>query len=150
MSGDSTWDTAIGSAIFDDVFYGRWNIEEWNNHQLVTDPENAYQGNVYIQKEISGWDNIQFNWIYNEEVISKYDGIQFAVRSDAPGKLQMVFNGDWSDNAERTFTTDKEWTVIKLTWAQLGNPTEVKNITFKESSGESHTYSFDNITYIKE
>lgn len=62
----------------------------------------------------------------------------------------MVFNGDWSDNAERTFTTDKEWTVIKLTWAQLGNPTEVKNITFKESSGESHTYSFDNITYIKE
>lgn len=150
LSGDSTWDTAIGSAIFDDVFYGGWNIEEWNNHQLVTDPENAYQGNVYIQKEISGWDNIQFNWIYNEEVISKYDGIQFAVRSDAPGKLQMVFNGDWSDNAERTFTTDKEWTVIKLTWAQLGNPTEVKNITFKESSGQSHTYSFDNITYIKE
>lgn len=147
ISGTSTWDTAVGSAIFDDKYYGTWQFESWNNHEYVTDPAGAYQGEVYIKKSISGWDNLQSNWNYDEIAVTKYTGIQFAVKSEDEGKLQLIFNGDWSDNTEKQFTTGKDWKIVKFTWDQLGNPAAVQNISFKEFTGSSHEYYFDNFTY---
>lgn len=147
LSGSVIWDTAVGTAIFDDVFYGTWNIESWNNHELVTDATKAYQGEVFIKKSIEGWGNLQSNWNWDEEAITKYTGIQFAVRSDDDGKLELIFNGNWSDDPVRQFTTTKDWKIVKFTWAQLGSPQAVQNITFKEFSGSTHNYYFDNFSY---
>ncbi len=147
LSGNNTWGTAVGTAIFDDKFYAPWDFEAWNNHTYVTDRSAAFQGNVFIKKEISGWDNIQGNWGWDQEAVTKYTGIKFAVRSDDDGKLELIFNGDWSDAEVRQFSTGKDWKEVKFTWSQLNNPAAVQNITFKEFTGNKHNYYFDNITY---
>jgi len=146
ISGKSQWNTAIGTAIYDDEFYAPWNIEDWNNHTYVTDAAKAYQGVKFIKKAIAGWDNIQGNWAWNDQ-LSQYTGIHFAVKSDDVGKLQLVFNGVWDDNVARQFATGTEWVDVRFTWAQLGNPAALQNITFKESTGAAHNYYFDNFGY---
>ncbi|WP_159800097.1 IPT/TIG domain-containing protein [Flavobacterium sp. MK4S-17] len=147
ISGESEWNTAIGTAIYDDAFYSPWTIEEWNEHEYITNRAQAYQGTTFIKKEMDGWGNIQGNWGWDEN-ISQYTGIRFSVRSDDPGKLELIFNGDWTDNVARQFNTTTEWKEHRFTWAQLGGmPQALQNITFKEFTGATHNYYFDNIGY---
>lgn len=146
ISGRSEWNTAIGTAIYDDAFYAPWDIEAWNNHVYVTDAAKAYQGVKFIKKAIAGWDNIQGNWAWNDQ-LSQYTGIHFAVRSDDAAKLQLIFNGAWGDDATRQFTTSTEWKEVYFTWEQLGNPAALQNITFKEFTGNAHNYYFDNFGF---
>lgn len=149
-SGSSTWNvSAVGTAIYDDAFYAPYTIESWNNHEYVTSAADAFQGVTFIKKNIPGWDNIQGNWVWDESA-SQYTGIHFAVKSDTDGKLEIIFNGNWSNISTRVFTTTSTWKDVKLTWADLGltgPPAAIQNITFKESSGATHVYSFDNIGF---
>jgi hypothetical protein len=146
ISGGSEWGTAVGTAIYDDAFYAPWDIEPWNNHEYVTDPAQAYQGLKFIKKVIPGWDNIQGKWAWNDQ-LSQYTGIHFWVRSDDAAKLQLIFNGSWDDNVDRQFTTSNEWQEIRFTWEELGNPEALQNISFKEFTGATHNYYFDNFGY---
>ncbi|SFQ56629.1 IPT/TIG domain-containing protein [Flavobacterium akiainvivens] len=146
ISGESEWGTAIGTAIYDDAFYAPWDIESWNNHEYVTDQEKAYQGTTFIKKEMSGWGNLQGNWAWNDQ-LSQYTGIHFWVRSDDAAKLQLIFNGSWDDNTAWQFTTSDQWQEVRFTWAQLGSPAALQNISFKEFTGATHNYYFDNFGY---
>ncbi|MDR6968774.1 hypothetical protein J2X31_002800 [Flavobacterium arsenatis] len=144
ISGTALYNTAVGTAIFDDVFYSPWTIPSWNNHEFVTDGTKSNQGLVFIKKGMDGWGNIQGDWAWNDQ-LSDYTGIKFAVRSDEPGKLKFVFNGDWGET--RLFETTTEWKEYTFTWAQLGNPEALQNISFQEFTGNANVYYFDNITY---
>lgn len=147
ISGDSEWGTAVGTAIYDDAFYAPWDIEPWNNHEYVTNQAEAAQGTTFIKKEISGWDNIQGNWAWDDE-LSQYTGIHFSVRSDDAGKLVLIFNGaNWGDD-NFSFETGTEWTEYTYTWEELGGmPEALQNISFQEFTGEAHNYYFDNIGF---
>lgn len=144
ISGTATYNTAVGTAIFDDVFYSPWTIEAWNNHEFITDGTKSNQGLVFIKKTMNGYDNIQANWDWNDQ-LSNYTGIKFAIRSEQAGKLKLVFNGDWGET--RLFETTTEWKEYRYTWEQLGNPAAFQNISFQEFSGSTNTYYIDNITY---
>ncbi|VXC08213.1 conserved exported hypothetical protein [Flavobacterium sp. 9AF] len=146
ISGSTSWGTAVGTAIYDDNFYAPWDIESWNNHEYISDLSAAFQGTTFIKKEIPGWDNIQGNWNYDDQ-IAQYTGIKFAVRSDTPGKLVLIFNGSNWGNSSFSFNTTNEWTEVKFTWQQLNNPAALQNISFQEFTGQTHNYYFDNITY---
>lgn len=148
ISGTALYGTAVGTAIFDDVFYSPWGIPDWNNHEYITDGTKSNQGLVFIKKAMDGWGNIQGEWAWNDQ-LSNYTGIKFAVRSDAPGKLKLVFNGAWDGPGVdgRIFETTTEWKEISFTWEQLGNPAALQNISFQEFSGNANVYYFDNITY---
>lgn len=147
ISGDSEWGTAVGTAIYDDAFYAPWDIESWNNHEYITDLSKAAQGTTFIKKEISGWDNIQGNWNWDDQV-SQYTGIHFSLRSDDAGKLVLIFNGaNWGDD-NFAVETGTEWTEYTFTWDELGGmPEALQNISFQEFTGEAHNYYFDNIGY---
>jgi len=147
ISGESEWGTAVGTAIYDDAFYAPWDIEPWNNHTYVTDAEKAYQGVKFIKKTINGWDNIQGNWAWNDQ-LSQYTGIHFWVRSDDEGaKLVPIINGNGWGDASKAVIINKEWTEYRYTWEQLGNPAALQNITFQEFTGSAHNYYFDNFGY---
>lgn len=146
ISGEDEYGTAVGTAIYDDVFYSPWTIEAWNNHEYVTNLAQAAQGTTFIKKTISGWDNIQGNWAWNDQ-LSAYTGIHFFLRSDDPGKLVWVFNGNGWGDSSHAITTTTDWQEVRLTWEQLGNPTAVQNLTFQEFTGNSHVYYIDNIGY---
>lgn len=147
ISGSSQWDTAVGTAIYDDAFYAPWDIEAWNNQEYITDQSLAYQGTTFIKKAIAGWDNIQGNWNWDDQV-SQYTGIHFAVRSDDPGKLVLIFNGNFWGDESHSFTTGTEWKDYKFTWDELGGmPEALQNISFQEFTGSTHNYYFDNIGF---
>nr|WP_322623487.1 IPT/TIG domain-containing protein [uncultured Flavobacterium sp.] len=149
-SGSNIWNVSpVGTAIYDDAFYSPWTIDPSSNHEFVTNPADAFQGTTFFKKSIPGWDNIGMNWVWDERS-AQATGIHFAVKSDAAGKLEVIFNGDWSTITTRQFTTTTNWTDVRLTWADLGlsgAPAALQNITFKESSGATHVYSFDNIGF---
>lgn len=144
IAGTTVYNTSIGTAIFDDAFYSPWTIEAWNNHEFVSDVTKSNQGLVFIKKTMNGYDNIQGNWAWNDQ-LSGYTGIKFAIRSEEAGKLKLVFNGDWGET--RLFETTKEWKEYRYTWEQLGNPAAFQNLSFQEFSGSTNTYYIDNITY---
>ena len=147
ISGESEWSTAVGTAIYDDAFYAPWDIESWNNHEFVTNESEAFQGTTFIKKTINGWDNIQGNWNY-DETASQYTGIHFSIRSNTPGKLVLVFNGNGWGDATKSFETTTQWKEYTYTWEELGGvPAALQNITFQEFTGEAHDYYFDNIGY---
>ena len=145
LSGTKVYGTAVGTAIFDDKFHAPWNWEDWNNHFYLTDQATAAQGLIYVGKKMSGWDNIQGNWNFDENATKKYTGIKFNVKSDGNGKLKFIFNGDWGEKF--LFTTSKDWKEVRYTWKDLGNPAALQNISFQEFTGAETTYYFDNITY---
>lgn len=147
ISGDSEWGTAVGTAIYDDVFYAPWDIEAWNNHEYVTNQAEAAQGTTFIKKEISGWDNIQGNWGWDDQ-LSQYTGIHFSLRSDDDGKLVLIFNGaNWGDE-NFAVETGTQWTEYSFTWEELGGmPEALQNISFQEFTGNTHNYYFDNIGF---
>lgn len=146
ISGDSEWGTAVGTAIYDDAFYAPWTIESWNNHEYVTDATKAYQGTTFIKKVIPGWDNIQGNWAWDDQ-ISQYTGIHFFLRSDDPGKLVWIVNGTGWGMDSHAIVTTTEWQEVRLTWEQMGNPAALQNLSFQEFTGSSHNYYLDNIGY---
>ena len=113
----------------------------------ISGESSAYQGETFIHKEISGWDNIQSEWIWDDQ-ISAYTGVRFAVKSDTPGTLIFLFNGNYWGDETRAFDTTTEWQVISYSWEELGGmPDGVQNISFQEFSGESHNYYFDDFSY---
>ena len=147
LSGTVTWNTAVGTALFDDNFYAPFNIGDWNGYELVDDPDTAYQGNIYIKQKMSGWGNMQSDWIWDEDNVKKYTGIKFAVRSDGAGKLVMIFNGNYWGDSSRAFKTTSTWQEVTYKWSELGNPQAIQNISFQEFSGQETTYYFDNFTF---
>ncbi|NMH27409.1 IPT/TIG domain-containing protein [Flavobacterium silvaticum] len=146
ISGSSEYGTAVGTAIYDDVFYSPWDIESWNNHEYVNNHALAAQGNVYIKKSIDGWGNIQGNWGWNDQ-LSGYTGIHFFVRSDDEGKLVWIFNGNGWGDSTHVINTTPQWQEVRLSWADLGNPAAIQNLSFQEFTGSTHVYYLDNIGY---
>ncbi len=146
-AGTTEWGTAVGTALYDDAFYAPWNFESWNNHEYITNFDQAFQGNTFIKKTIPAWGNIQGNWNWDDVAVTKYTGIKFAVRSNSPGKLIFIFNGQYWGDASKAFNTSKEWTEVKFKWSDLGNPAAVQFLGFQEFSGAETDYFFDNFTY---
>lgn len=146
ISGSSEFGTAVGTAIFDDVFYSPFTIESWNNHEYVENQALAAQGTTYIKKVIDGWGNIQGNWAWNDQ-ISQYTGIHFYLRSEDAGKLVWIVNGNGWGMDTHAIVTGPQWKEVRLTWAELGNPAALQNISFQEFTGSAHTYYIDNIGY---
>ena len=150
ISGSSQWSTAVGTAfMYDDDFIGSWTIPSWNNHEFITNEEEAFQGTTFFTKEIAGYDNIQSDWTWVDDpaIFTEYTGIKFAIKSDVPGKLVLIFNGaNWVD-ANFSFETSSDCQEIEFTWAELSNPTFLQNISFQEFTGNTINYSFDNFVY---
>jgi hypothetical protein len=148
ISGKATSKEAIGTAIYDDTFYGSWTIESWNNHTYETD-SSAQQGTTYIKKKMGAWDNMQGNWGWDDQ-IEAYGGIRISIKGSKPGTLKFIFNGDWSERNMLEVKT--EWTTYEIPWSALGNADHVQNISFQNmskegSDGIANEICIDNLGY---
>ena len=148
ISGTATSKEAIGTAIYDDVFYNPWTIESWNNQTYETDAT-AQQGTTYIKKKMAAYDNMQGNWSWDDQ-IAAYGGIRVSIRGSKPGTLKFIFNGDWSERNMLEVKT--EWTTYEIPWSEIGNPAAVQNISYQNMSkegddGVENDISIDNVGY---
>lgn len=148
ISGTSTIGYAVGTALYDDVSYNGFGFS--GDFKSITDGT-ADQGLTYIKKEFSAWGAFEGNWSWDDK-ISDYKGIRISIKAEKAGTLKFIFNGDWSER--NMLTIAKGWNTFVIPWAELGNPTQVQNISFQNMSkdavtgdGISNTISIDNIGY---
>ncbi|MBO0343450.1 MAG: IPT/TIG domain-containing protein [Bacteroidota bacterium] len=145
ISGSVTSTYAVGTALYDDIWYFGWDVEPWNNHTYHTDTT-AAQGTTYYKKEMGAWDNIQGNWLWDDQ-LADYAGIRISIKGPDGGMLKLVFNSNWEANPP-IFDVTPEWQEYTFTWEELLNADHVQNITFQEFTGNGGEYYFDNIGYI--
>lgn len=146
ISGSVKSTYAIGTALYDDTWYGGFGPAAWNNHTYETDGT-AAQGNIYFKKTMGGWDNVQGEWAWDDQ-IADYSGIRMSLKGPEGSKLKLVFNGNWSDATAPIITLTSEWKEYRFTWATLLNADHVQNISFQEFTGNGGVYYFDNFGYI--
>ncbi|WP_194766864.1 IPT/TIG domain-containing protein [Tamlana sp. I1] len=146
ISGEATTTYAVGTALYDDVWYNGWDVESWNNQVYVTD-DKAAQGTTYFKKDMGGWDNLQGNWNWDDQ-LADYSGIRLSLKGEAGSKLKLVFNGNWDDATAPIIELTNEWKDYYFTWEELFNPAAVQNISFQEFTGDGGVYYFDNFGYV--
>ncbi|QCX37644.1 hypothetical protein FF125_04045 [Aureibaculum algae] len=146
ISGDVTSTYAVGTALYDDIWYGGFAPPEWNNHVYETN-NTAAQGTTYFKKDMGGWDNVQGEWSWDDQ-IADYAGIRMSLKGPDGSKLKLVFNGNWSDDTAPIITLTSEWKEYYFTWAELLDAGHVQNISFQEFTGNGGEYYFDNFGYI--
>lgn len=146
ISGAVTSTYAVGTALYDDIWYGGFAPPEWNNHVYETN-STADQGTTYFKKNMGGWDNVQGEWAWDDQ-IADYSGIRMSLKGPDGSKIKLVFNGNWSDDTAPVITLTSEWQEYYFTWAELLNADHVQNISFQEFTGDGGEYYFDNFGYI--
>ncbi|GGK22375.1 hypothetical protein GCM10007962_15680 [Yeosuana aromativorans] len=146
ISGSVTSTYALGTALYDDIWYGGFAPPDWNNHVYETN-DTAAQGTTYFKKNMGGWDNLQGEWSWDDQ-IADYAGIRMSLKGPEGSKIKLVFNGNWSDDTAPVITLTSEWKEYYFTWADLLNADHVQNISFQEFTGDGGVYYFDNIGYI--
>ena len=148
ITGKVTADYAIGSAIYDDQAYYDMYFPDWNNYKFITDGT-APQGKIFIEDQMDAWGSLQGNWGWFDK-LTPYAGIRFSVKAAKAGTLKFVFNGDWSER--NMIAVTQGWNTFYFTWEELGNPTQVQNLSFQNMTkdgddGIANTFSFDNIGF---
>ncbi|WNH09315.1 hypothetical protein [Thalassobellus suaedae] len=146
ISGSVASTYAVGTAIYDDDWYNGWTVEAWNNQVYETN-DAAAQGRTYFKKNMGGWDNVQGNWGWDDQ-IADYAGIRMSLKVPEGSKIKLVFNGNWSDDTAPIITLTSEWKEYYFTWADLLNAGHVQNISFQEFTGNGGEYYFDNFGFI--
>lgn len=141
ITGTATSTYAIGTAIYDDMFYDGWTF---NDVTYISDGK-AQQGLTYMKREIKAWSGMESNWSWYSN-ISAYSGLRFAIRAEQEGgRLVLIFNGDWGNMRFINVTT--EWQEFFIPWSDLNNADHVQVMHFRNDSGTDNVYYFDNIGY---
>lgn len=151
ISGESTSTVAVGTAIFDDIFYYGLGLDLVNypGGTIVTDAD-ALSGNKYLKYEVGAWTGIDTfpNWDGTPVSEDEYYGIGLWVKADNPTTgFAFMFNG-WNDSNLITLTT--EWQFIEIPWSNYNEWDRgiIQRLSFVNRSGDPITYYVDDICLI--
>lgn len=152
ISGTSTYDRAVGSAVYDDILqedagHWTWNGQPWN----LNFTDDKVQGNNCMKIEFGGWDGLDM--LFNQRSITQYKAIRMQIKGtvDNPNaSIKVVFNGDnggWSYQIIKPISTS--WSTIEIPFSDVGNPTFFNKLTLQESGGfGGNAILIDNIGFV--
>jgi hypothetical protein len=152
ISGTSTYDRAVGSAVYDDtlqdeVSHNTWNNQPWN----LNFTDDKAQGNNSMRIEFGGWYGLDM--LFNQRTITQYKAIRMQIKGtvdNANASIKVVFNGDnggWSYQIIKPISTN--WSTIEIPFSDIGNPTFFNKLTLQESGGfGGNTILIDNIGFV--
>lgn len=152
ISGTSTYDRAVGSAIFDDIlqnetWHGTWGGQPWDLNYTA----DKVQGNNSMKISFGGWDGLDM--LFTQRSITQYKAIRMQIKGtvDNPNaSIKVVFNGDnggWSYQIIKGITTS--WTTIEIPFSDIGNPTFFNKLTLQESGNfGGNAILIDNIGFV--
>jgi len=143
ISGTATSLEAIGTALYDDKWYGMQWGGPWAGKGVNFDyDKDSYQGEKSWQWVFGGWDG--GNWGFNVDM-TPYKAIRIAVKGLKNG--QVNFNVDGGSNYVIPVTPT--WVYMEIPLSSLGNPTSVWMLTFQESNNDGgNTVLFDDIGFV--
>ena len=152
ISGDATSVDAIGTAIYDDLFYGIDNTGGWGISNLLLDNSSdgeVAQGTKAIKVDITSWSGFQIDMWNNggHPVPTGATGIKFQMKLKAAAQVRVIVGGDWGHQVWFNLSTNYDTYVVK--WSDLGlsaAPATIGQIVFG-SDGTNTTFYIDNIGF---
>lgn len=152
ISGEATSADAIGTAIYDDVFYGIDGTGGWGISNLLLDNSSdgeVAQGTKAIKVDINSWSGFQIDMWNNggHLVPTGATGIKFQMKLKAAAQIRVIVGGDWGHQVWFNLTTNYDTYVVK--WSDLGlsaAPATIGQIVFG-SDGTNTTFYIDNIGF---
>ena len=153
ISGDAISSDAIGTAIYDDIFYGVDGTSgSWGISNLLIDNASSAevaQGTKAIKVDINSWSGFQIDMWNNggHAVLAGATGIKFQMKLKAAAKMRVIVGGDWGHEVWFDLTTNYDTYVVK--WSDLGlsaAPATIGQIVFG-SDGTNTTFYIDNIGF---
>lgn len=152
ISGTATSTDAIGTAIYDDVFYGIDGVGGWGINS--TDIANSVssevaQGQKAIKVDITPWSGFQIDMWANggHPVPANAIGIKFQMKLKSEAKMRVIIGGDWGHEVWFNLTANYATYVVK--WSDLGltsAPATIGSIVFG-SDGTATNFYIDNIGF---
>lgn len=134
VSGTTVASQSFGSAVYDDAYTslmsynGLWDAT--NGYNIAYD-KNVAQGSKCIEWKSGGWNGLYVGIDKSKVDLSKYKAIRIRMKGSSQGSSRVIVSGNWSAVPNVNFRT--EWTYIEVPFSDIGNPTELTEITFQES-----------------
>lgn len=149
ISGSTSSQQAVGSALYDDVLQGATGHWTWNGADTFdTDfKDDKVQGEAAIKFVFGGWNGADIK--FNSRDVSKYKAFRVKVKSistNTAASVIFVFGG-WAYQIKKTLTS--EWTTIEIPFSDIGNPTTFDQLTLQESgSFGGNTILMDDMGFV--
>lgn len=149
ISGSATSKEAIGTALFDDIWYNDW-FYDGGDDKVSLESSGAAQGNVMIKSINDGWGGNRFrNKDWGTLDMANYSGIRLFIKGEKAGKVAIILNGHWTDPDAKVIDVTTEWKEYNLPWNSWPFAvTSLQDIVLKDFTGNKSTYYLDNIGFI--
>jgi endoglucanase len=137
--------------IYKDALASNWQNWNWNEKTINLASTQGYGGSKGIQAVLNDWGGFSVRYGGNALATSGYSGVSFKVFLQGSGsRLEvMVYQNDDTAFASKVVTTTANtWQTVNLTWAQLGNPSVIKRIAFKDGTGSGSSFYLDDIVLL--
>ncbi|MFM9988511.1 IPT/TIG domain-containing protein [Flavobacterium sp.] len=145
ISGTGTYNSAIGTAYYDDSFYYGMTAGGWGESHDIADTSNVTQGDTAMKCTIQSWSGFQIDG--NVPMEPTATGIRFKMKVATDAQIRLVFNYDWSKQFYMNITSSyKEYFV---SWADLGlvgPPAAYQSLVFG-STGDANTFYIDDFGF---
>ncbi len=133
ISGTTTSEEAVGSALYDDVMQGDAGHWMWDGDDVFDTnfKDDVVQGQAAIKFVFGGWNGADMK--FNSRDVSKYKAFRVKVKSvstKTDASVIFVFGG-WAYQIKKTLTN--KWTTIEIPFSEIGNPTTFDQLTLQES-----------------
>lgn len=147
ISGTATYGSAIGTALYDDAFYGGITAGGWGEtHDLAnTTSSEVIQGDKAIKCTISSWSGFQLDGYVN--VMASATGLRFKMKMATDGQIRLVFNYDWNNQYYMDITSAyKEYFVTWDKFGLTGPPAAFQSLVFG-STGNDNVFYIDDFGF---
>ncbi|SFI84267.1 IPT/TIG domain-containing protein [Kaistella treverensis] len=151
LSGALTYQSQIGTSIYDDAFYGAVTNSTWSGDvydvAYAEDPANIWQGTKAIKWSAKAWSGFQIE--NSPSIPSNAKGIRFYIKSNATINqgIKIILNYSWA--ATPTISSATEYQYIEIPWSEFGlaSAPETMNLTLNHAQGEPNDIYLDDIGY---
>lgn len=147
ISGSASYNSAIGTALYDDAFYGGIIAGGWGETHVLdnTVGSEVIQGDKAIKCTISAWSGFQLDG--NVAVVATATGLRFKMKMQTAGQIRLVFNYDWGHQYYMDISNQYEEYFV--TWDKFGltsAPTTFQSLVFG-STGNDNVFFIDDFGF---
>lgn len=155
LSGTATYNSQVGTSIYDDVFYGGISVSTWAGDvydiAYSEDATNIMQGDKAIKWNAKTWSALQID--NSPEMPANAKGIRFYAKAKvatATNAIKLILNYSWGTTPTITIGEVYKYYEIPFEGSAgfgLSGTPSTMNLTFNNASGSEYEIYLDDIGY---
>ncbi len=151
LSATTSAATSSDLLVYGDAIGASWQNWSWNTNVNPANPNPVKAGANSLSVQITaGWGGLSLR---NDGAISPASypgGIQFWFYGNGQAVQFYTQDSDGGTSSPNVAVTPAAatWTLVTVTWAQLGNPAAVKRLNWQDGSGSPQTFYLDDVKFI--